>query len=114
MKNRAIGIFCGISAASALLLTGCSSTPELTGMWTSTGPSQSVAFYEDGSCSGMMNVDIGGPMYCALSDKESDGYFTLRVSQGENSAQYLVKADGDDHLEVFDTGKAPLYELDRL
>ncbi len=113
MRNRAIGTFVGITAAGAFLLTGCSSAPELTGMWTSTGPSQSVLFYEDGSCSGMMTVDIGGPMYCALSDKESDGYFTLQVRQGENSAEYLVKADGDDHLELFDTEKSPLYELDR-
>lgn len=98
----------------ALALTGCSSSPDMVGMWESTGPSSTAYFYDDGTCEGMMSVDIGGPMYCSVSESEQDGYYVLEVRQSENSATYLVQPDGDDHLNVFTTSGAAAFDLVRL
>nr|WP_143538681.1 hypothetical protein [Rhodococcus erythropolis] len=92
--------------------SGCSSTPSLVGEWEMNGGGTKV-FYEDGTCENMLSVDIGGPMYCTISEKETDGYFSLRVKQGENSASLLVKPDGKDRLAIYNKSGQLLYELDR-
>lgn len=104
----------GLAMATVTLLAGCSSSPELVGMWDSTGPNSTAYFYDDGSCAGMMSIDIGGPMYCTISDEEADGYYTLKVRQSENAASYLVQADGGDHLDVYDSTGSLLFMLDRI
>jgi hypothetical protein len=112
--NKTTTLLAGLTVAGSVLLTGCSSAPEITGMWDSTGPSSTVYFYDDGSCEGMMSVDIGGPMYCTLSDDEADGYYTMKVRQSENTATYLVQPDGDDHLGVYNSSGTLVFELDRI
>lgn len=101
----------GLAAVGALV-AGCSSTPSLAGAWESDAGDTKV-FYEDGTCENMLSVDIGGPMYCSLSEKEADGYYSLRIKQGENSANLLVRPDGKDHLAVYNKSGEMLYELDR-
>lgn len=99
-------------AAIGALMTGCSSTPSLAGTWESNSGDTKV-FYEDGTCENMLSVDIGGPMYCSISEKATDGYYSLRVKQGANSANLMVKPDGKDHLAVYNKSGEMLYELDR-
>lgn len=113
-QSNAAGRVVAALAGATLVLTGCSSQPDLVGMWESTGSSSTAYFYDDGTCEGLMSVDIGGPMYCAISEEENDGYYTLKVRQGENSATYLVQPDGDDHLEVYSSSGSALFGLTRL
>ena len=94
-------IAAAITVTAALLLTGCTSTPTITGMWSASDGSATKIVNDDGSCSGMYYngttpLDIGGGMTCTLSDAESDGYYTLVVSQPPNQASYQVMFDGDD------------------
>ena len=110
--RRAAGI-AGI-AFTAAMLTGCSSAPDLVGMWESTGDSGTVFFYDDGSCAGMMTVDIGGPMYCTVSDDDEGGRYTLMVRQSMNTATYLLEPDGEDTITVLDTTGYPLFQLNRI
>ncbi|TFD13138.1 hypothetical protein [Cryobacterium sp. TMT4-10] len=98
-KHRYIAA--AITVTAALLLTGCTSTPTITGMWTASDGSATKIVNDDGSCSGMYYngttpLDIGGGMTCTLSDTKSNGFYTLVVSQPPNQASYQVRFDGDD------------------
>ena len=98
-KHRYIAA--AVTVTAALVLTGCTSTPTITGMWTASDGSATKIVNDDGSCSGIYYngatpLDIGGGMTCSLSDAESNGFYTLVVSQPPNQASYQVKFDGDD------------------
>ncbi|WP_156665556.1 hypothetical protein [Rhodococcus phenolicus] len=113
MRRTMRGLVLAGAASTTVLTAGCSTSPELTGMWQSTGLSPMVSFFEDGTCSGLMSVDIGGPMYCSLGESSGGGY-VLRIQQGENYATYLLEPDGSDHLDVLSSNGSPAFTLDRL
>ncbi|MEV5961486.1 hypothetical protein AB0L70_06955 [Kribbella sp. NPDC051952] len=90
------------------------------GNWTASDGTGAKSFSSDGQCDGVFYnqgkpLDIGGPMTCALSEKpDSNGLYTLRVTQSMNSATYQLRFDTTDHVTVFDSSGRKLYELDRF
>jgi len=90
------------------------------GNWTASDGTGAKSFSADGQCDGVFYnegkpLDIGGPMTCALSQKpDSNGFYTLRVTQSMNKATYKLHFDSTDHLTVFDSAGRKLYELDRF
>ncbi len=52
MRRTMRGLVLAGAASTTVLTAGCSTSPELTGMWQSTGLSPMVSFFEDGTCSG--------------------------------------------------------------
>lgn len=90
------------------------------GNWTASDGTGAKSFSADGQCDGVFYnqgkpLDIGGPMTCALSQKpDSNGFYTLRVTQSMNRATYKLRFDSTDHATVFDSAGQKLYELDRF
>ena len=86
--------------AGSLLLSGCSTSATIAGVWTASDGSPTKTISDDGSCTGMYYngatpLDIGGPMTCTLSDTETDGHYALVVQQSPNQATYDAEFDGD-------------------
>lgn len=85
--------------SATLLLAGCSSQASIDGVWSaSDGSIKTIS--SNGACTGMyynggQPLDIGGPMSCALSSGQTDGYYTLVVTQPPNQASYQVEFNGD-------------------
>jgi hypothetical protein len=90
------------------------------GNWTASDGTGNKSFNSDGRCDGVFYnegkpLDIGGPMSCSLSTKpDSDGLYTLLVTQSMNKATYKVRFDSTDHITVFDSAGRKLYELERF
>jgi hypothetical protein len=90
------------------------------GNWTASDGTGNKSFSSDGQCDGVFYnqgkpLDIGGPMSCALSEKpDSNGLYTLRVTQSMNKATYKLRFDSTDHATVFDSAGQKLYELERF
>ncbi|WP_344846152.1 hypothetical protein [Kribbella ginsengisoli] len=90
------------------------------GNWTASDGTGSKSFSADGQCDGVFYdqgkpLDIGGPMSCVLSEKpDSNGLYTLRVTQSMNKATYKLRFDSKDHATVFDSAGRKLYELERF
>jgi hypothetical protein len=90
------------------------------GNWTASDGTGNKSFSSDGQCDGVFYdqgkpLDIGGPMSCALSEKpDSNGLYTLRVTQSMNKATYKLRFDSTDHATVFDSAGRKLYELERF
>lgn len=94
--------------------------PSLVGVWTpSDGTSEKVfddsgrcenAFYADGR-----PLDIGGPMYCHVSQKADEaGRYKLLVEQGPNRATYLIEFHGEDSVSVYDKPGELIYSMARF
>ncbi|WP_328618110.1 hypothetical protein OHS18_20385 [Amycolatopsis sp. NBC_00355] len=89
------------------------------GNWTASDGSGIKVFGEDGRCEGFYyngreQLDIGGPMTCAVSDSPgTNGRYTLTVTQQPNQATYEAALDSSDHISVYTGSGAPLYELSR-
>jgi hypothetical protein len=90
------------------------------GNWTASDGTGNKSFSSSGQCDGVFYdqgkpLDIGGPMSCALSEKpDSNGLYTLRVTQSMNKATYKLRFDSTDHATVFDSAGRKLYELERF
>lgn len=99
---------------SIFLFTGCSSF-NIVGMWKDTDGTTRT-FTENGTCQNIEKVDIGGPAAVyTISSKESDGYYSLEVSQsGMNQMNLYVKVIDNDHIEIYEQkGGDILYDLER-
>lgn len=92
------------AVAVTVFLGGCGggvSSEDLTGVWTADDGSGTKTISADGQCTGMyyndgQPLDIGGPMTCAIGEKETDGAFTLIVRQPPNEQSYLIRFDDAD------------------
>ncbi|WP_375405911.1 hypothetical protein [uncultured Amnibacterium sp.] len=87
-------------SCAGLLLSGCSSAPSVTGVWSASDGSADKVIGDDGQCSGMYYangsvLDIGGGETCTLGSKESDGTYPLVVRQPPNQETLEVTFDGD-------------------
>ena len=106
-------------AAVAVSLAACSSAPpSLTGNWKSSDGTPMKVVAQNGLCRGMYYnagkpLDIGGGMSCSLSgQKDSNGRYSLVVSQPPNEATYTVSFEGNDKATVYDGSKA-IYTMTR-
>lgn len=101
-------------------LTGCGAAPDLTGNWTADDGTQTKVINEAGACRGMFYsngkpLDIGGGMSCSLSEKKnSNGRYSLIVSQPPNEASYEIEFDGNDAATVYDGSGTRIYSMKRL
>ncbi|MEZ0340101.1 hypothetical protein ACAG25_08985 [Mycobacterium sp. pV006] len=94
----------------------------LYGAWEPSDGTSTKTFNEDGRCRGFYYVsstgeplDIGGAMTCQLSSKpDSSGRYRLSVTQGPNSATYLVEFNGADAATVYSKSGKQLYQLSRF
>lgn len=104
---------CGLSGKEPTL-GGKQPTLELTGVWAVEGsPGDKKIFRQNGICSNMIDVDIGGPMFCTLSGKGADGRYVLTVEQSPNSVTYLLDWNGADRVTVLDESGAVVWKLER-
>ncbi|MEV0843460.1 hypothetical protein AB0I55_28430 [Actinocatenispora sera] len=92
-----------------------SSGYSLVGTWAASDGSGTKAMDANGRCTGFyyangVPLDIGGPMYCSLSE-HGDSYL-LTVTQQPNESSYRVEFTSADHA-VVSAGGRRLYELDR-
>ena len=97
-------------------------SPSLVGQWTPSDGTALKVFDGGGACKGFFYdsrtgkpLDIGGPMSCAQSSKvDSSGRYRLAVTQGPNSATYLVEFTGADTATVYSRQGKKLYSLVRF
>ena len=98
-----------------VFISGCSSSFNIVGMWKDVDGSTRI-FNEDGTCKNIEPIDIGGPAAVyTMSSKESDGYYSLEVSQsGMNQMNLYVKVINNDHIEIYEQKDGSiLYDLER-
>ncbi|WP_278262223.1 hypothetical protein [Nocardia sp. AG03] len=93
----------------------------IAGTWTASDGSGTKTFGSDGGqCDGFyysngVPLDIGGPMTCTISSKpDTDGRYTLVVTQSPNRARYSVEFTDAEHATVFDSSGVALYDLERF
>ncbi len=74
----------------------------------------------DGRCSGMYYLgpreplDIGGGMSCSMSSNEdSNGRYSLVVSQPPNQQTLRVSFNGDDEATIYDSSGNRLFSMTR-
>lgn len=109
-------ILVGLSAS----LMACGSAPDLTGNWSADDGSGTKVINQAGPCRGMFYsggkpLDIGGGMSCSLSEKkDSNGRYSLVVSQPPNQDSYQVEFNGNDAATVYDSSGTRLYSMNRL
>ena len=113
MKKRFIGLC--MLVLGVISFAGCGSSLNIVGMWEDVDGEIRI-FNEDGTCQNIEPIDIGGPAAIYnISSKESDGYYTLNVSQSGMIQMYLsVKMIDKNHIEIYeDINNGPLYVLER-
>ena len=128
-RSRMLGAgFILLAASSATSVLGACAAgaeptpPSLVGQWTPSDGTNLKVVGDTGVCKGFFYdsstgkpLDIGGPMSCSLSSKmDSDGRYRLAVTQGPNSATYLVRFDTADHATVYTKSGTKLYGLERF
>ncbi|MGW6619710.1 hypothetical protein ACWF99_00685 [Nocardia sp. NPDC055002] len=93
----------------------------MAGTWTASDGTGTKTFNSDGGrCDGFFYnngepLDIGGPMTCSISSKaDTEGRYTLIVTQSPNRAKYLVEFTDAEHASVFDASGTELYDLERF
>lgn len=73
-----------------------------------------------GQCEGFLYdkgavIDNGDPMTCVISsDPDSNGRYTLRVTQEPNSASYQVAFDSSDQAMVYSSSGMEMYRISRF
>jgi hypothetical protein len=83
----------------------------LEGIWLATDGSTKI-FGSNGICQNMMDVaNAGSQTYVLSSDKDSDGRYTLRVSQSPNERTLYVKDSGEGKVNIFDGGENLLWTM---
>ncbi|MDX6260250.1 MAG: hypothetical protein QOH84_1938 [Kribbellaceae bacterium] len=117
-QNPFYAVVWGLSSALGGPAEADAST--VVGNWTASDGTGNKSFSSSGQCDGVFYdqrkpLDIGGPMSCALSEKpDSNGLYTLRVTQSMNKATFKLRFDSTDHATVFDSAGRKLYELERF
>lgn len=110
-----------ISAAVLFMfgLTGCGGTPSLVGNWQADDGTGMKVITSDGRCSSMYYsggepLDIGGGMSCSMSSNEdSNGRYSLVVSQPPNQQTLRVSFNGNDEATIYDSSGNRLFSMTR-
>ena len=92
--------------------TPSSDTLNLEGVWLASNGSTKI-FGSNGICQNMMDVAIAGSQtYVISSNKDSDGLYTLQISQSPYEQRTLyVKDAGENKVEIFDGSENLLWSM---
>ena len=121
-KVRMVKSFGAIIDAVLLMfgLTGCGGAPSLVGNWQADDGTGMKVITSGGRCSGMYYLgpgdplDIGGGMSCSMSSKkDSNGHYSLVVSQPPNQQTLTVSFNGNDEATIYDSSGDRLFAMTR-
>ncbi|MFE6858269.1 hypothetical protein [Nocardia sp. NPDC057668] len=93
----------------------------IVGTWTaSDGTGTKTYTSNSGQCDGFYYnngrpLDIGGPMTCTISSRpDTQGRYTMIVTQSDNRAEYRVEFSDTNHAAVLDSKGTKIYEIERF
>ena len=93
----------------------------LVGNWQPSDKSDTKSFTSNGgACEGFFYnqgavLDIGGPMTCSISSQpDTNGRYTLQVTQKPNRASYKIAFDSSDQATVYSSSGVEMYRVTRF